>query len=511
MLLRFANCELDIPNRRFRVAGAERKLEPQVFELLAVLAREPGRLMSREELVRSVWKGRIVSDSAIDARVAAARRAVGDDGRRQTIIETVPRLGVRFVAKVKVADSIKVPQAAGADSRYPRSIAVLPFEDLSEDGSQAYFADGVADDIITELCRYPDLTVIARHSSFAFRDCRDARAVGEALAVRFVLEGGVRRSGRRLRITVGLVDTRTGVRPWGESYTRDTVDVFSLQAEVARLVAGAVGANLHDVETARTIVADPETLDAHELALLAYARWSMLGREDIAAARDLALQAIELDPGYGRAYSTLAWTYVQDRFSGFAENPERWLEHAFDAASKAVALDRTDPFACVTLGMALLHMHQHARAVAELDRGITLSPSFSEVHAQKANVLGFMGRTEEAVASAETALRLNPRAPGYFHLMRGRGLLVGQRYADALAPLETAVSLMPKMPQIRVALAVAYSRLDRAKDARREIAAIRQAAPRFTCDYLRCTLPYRDSAILEDQIATLLKAGLPSN
>ncbi|MFD1196291.1 winged helix-turn-helix domain-containing tetratricopeptide repeat protein [Seohaeicola saemankumensis] len=513
MRMRFAGCEIDLDRHLFLSGGEVVRLEPQVYDLVVLLARNPGRLVTREEVIETVWDGRVVSDSTIDARVAAARRALGDDGRQQSVIATVPRRGLRFLAEVEVADrEAGETAAAGREPLVPdgRSIAVLPFDDLSDPSGQSLFADGVVDDIITELCRYPDLRVIARHSSFAFRDQQiDARRAGEALDVRFVLEGGIQRAADRLRITVRLIDAASGAQSWAERYDRDIADVFALQTEIAQLVAGTVGASLHDIEQSRLVSADPATLGAYELTQRAWAKILSTDRGALAEARELAHQAISLDPAYGRPWAMVAWTYVQDRFNGYAEDLDLWAERAFEASSKAVALDGQDPYASVAFAMALLHLRQHERALAELDRSIRLCPSYAELHAQRGNVLGFMARTVEAVESADEALRLNPRGPGHHHLMRGRALLVTEDNDEARRSLETAAALRPQMPQIHFSLAVAYARLGRPEDARREVAEILERSPDITRRYQEQMLPYLRPRDLAAQLDILTGLGLP--
>ncbi len=514
MRYRFAGFELDTERLEFQAEGEIRALEPQVFDVLRYLVENADRVVSRDELIAAVWQGRIMSDATISVRINAVRKALGDSGARQDLVKTIPRRGFRLAVAVEsLAASVdRLPPAAAAvapPSDRP-SIAVLAFDDLGSASDQGYFADGITDDIITELCRYPDLLVIGRHSSFVYRGQNtDAKTVGRELGVRYVLEGGVRRSGDRLRVTTRLIDAATDHQVWAERYDRELADVFDIQAEIARLVVGAVGANLHEATAARTAQADPSSLSAYELALRAYARFSRNSRSDLEASRDFARQAIALDPAYARAYSTLAWTHIQDRFSGFTDDPARSLDLAFDAATKAVALDRTDPFACISFSMVLLHMHQHDRALAELDRAIALSPSYSEAYAQKANVLGFMSRTDEAIAAVETAIRLNPHSPGWYHLMRGRAYLAVGRLSDALAPLEAAVALSPAMPQGHAALAIAYTGAGQLENARSEVKAIQDMSPGFTCAYLRKTLPYKDRAVLDEQLLVLAAAGLP--
>ena len=232
-ILAVGDAQLDLAAGELRRNGVVVEVEPQVFALIAHLAARPGALVSRDELIVAVWGGRIVSDSAIATRINAARAALGDDGKAQRVIQTLPRRGFRFVGENNPAPELSLPDKP--------SIAVLPFNNMSGDPEQEFFSDGITDDIITELARYDELFVIARHSSFAYKGRTiDLREIARELGVQYVLEGGVRRSGGRVRVTAQLIDTTNGNHVWAERYDRELEDIFAVQDEITALIVNTL-------------------------------------------------------------------------------------------------------------------------------------------------------------------------------------------------------------------------------------------------------------------------------
>jgi len=247
MIYRFADCGLDTERRELQRAGQVVPLEPQVFDLLVLFAERPDKVVSRDDLIKSVWGGRFVADTTIDSRIAAARRAIGDNGLLQALIRTVPRRGFRFVGTVSVEPPAGRPPARALPDL--PSIAVLPFTNFGNDPRQEYFSDGITEDVITELSRYPELLVVARFSSFRYKgQSLDIRQVGRELGARYVLEGSVRREAGRIRISAQLIDAQTGTHRWGERYDRPNREVFAVQEAVAREVAAVLSVQVNRAE-----------------------------------------------------------------------------------------------------------------------------------------------------------------------------------------------------------------------------------------------------------------------
>jgi TolB-like protein len=248
MIYLFGDCTLDIGRRELRRGGAIIDMEPQVFDLLEFLIRQRDRVVSRDDVLEAVWQGRIVSESTLSSRINAARTAIGDDGVNQRLIRTLPRKGLRFVAEVQEEQGVPRAEPASqvaSEGLAPArkvdaavtdgpSIAVLPFTNMSGDPESDYFADGMAEEIITALARCGGILVIARNSSFIYKGkAVDVRQVGRELGVGYVLEGSVRRSEDRLRITTQLIETSAGTHLWADRFDGSFSDVFGLQDRIA--------------------------------------------------------------------------------------------------------------------------------------------------------------------------------------------------------------------------------------------------------------------------------------
>ena len=270
MRFRFENNVLDGNLRELTCGGAAVPLQPQVFDLLLYLVAQRARVVSKDDLISQIWSDRIISDSALNSRINAARRAISDDGATQRLIKTIPRKGFRFVGEVReeMAASI-VP--AEARTALPRAadrpaVAVLAFENMSGDPAQDYFGDGISEDILTALSKQRWFMVIARNSSFTYKGrAVHIRQIADELGVRYVVEGSVRKAGNRLRITAQLNDATTGSHLWAERYDRELVDVFAVQDEITNAIAAAIEPQIHAAESFRAHSKPPASLDAWDL------------------------------------------------------------------------------------------------------------------------------------------------------------------------------------------------------------------------------------------------------
>ena len=256
MRYRFGDCELDPRRRELYRGGAVAAVEPQVFDLLLYLIQHRERVISKDELISTVWQGRMVSESALFNRINAVRSAIGDTGQQQRLIKTLPRKGIRFSGEVREEDVPGPALAKGSGLALPDrpSLAVLPFTNLSGDPDQEYFADGISEDLITGLARIRWLFVSARNSAFVYKHrAVDVKQVSRELGVRYVLEGSVRRSGNRLRVSAQLVDATTGGHHWAERYDRKLGDIFSVQDAITSSVAAAIEPHLLAAEGIRAL------------------------------------------------------------------------------------------------------------------------------------------------------------------------------------------------------------------------------------------------------------------
>ena len=314
------------------------------------------------------------------------------------------------------------------------SIAVLPFQNMSGDPEQEYFADGITEDITTALSRLRWFFVIARNSSFTYkRKIIDVRLVAEELGVRYVLEGSVRKSGDRLRITAQLIDAATGSHIWAQRYDRQVADIFALQDEITSNVVATIEPQLYAAEDIRAKHKRPESLNAWDCVARALSLTIKVTKHDNAAAQDLLKKAIAIDPSYAQAYSLLAFSLSLAN-SWSWQPSESVLEPAWDFAQKAVRLDVDDPWAHLALG----HLHRQRReledAVAEFQNAVALNPNFAFAHTHLGLALCFLGRSEEALAELDTAERLSPRdfQAGLNNTARAIACFIDGRYRDGV-------------------------------------------------------------------------------
>ena len=285
--------------------------------------------------------------------------------------------------------------------RHP-AVAVLPFENMSGDPEQEYFADGLTEDIITALSVWRSFPVIARNSTFAYKgQSPDIRQVGEDLDARYVIEGSVRRTGKRRRISAQLINSETGHHVWADRYDRDIEDFFDLQDEITQQIAAVIAPELDRAEQLRSVEKRPENLDAWECYQRGMAFWLTSKTDDVAEARGLFERAMEIDPRFARAYVGYVATYYTDMRLGFA-NRDR--EQALRAAKRAVELNGNDALTHWALGLIYyVDPNPHA-AIPEFADAIELNPSFAEAHSLLGMSLSGAGRAEEAVPCIEQAI-----------------------------------------------------------------------------------------------------------
>lgn len=510
MIYRFGDHVMDTQNFELLRAGRPVQLEPQVFSLLVHLIANSGRVVTKDELVEAVWHERIVSDATINSRINAARRAVGDDGKTQGVIKTVPRRGFRFVADVVADDA---PAAAASADPLPLpdkpSIAVLPFTNLSGDVEQEYFAEGIADDIITELSRMPWFFVIARNSSFTYKAV-DVKRVGRELGVAYVLEGSVRKSGNRLRVNAQLVDAATGNYVWADRYDREITDIFDIQDEITQAIIGAVAPEFLSAEFRRTRQKRPTELTAWECVMRGRAIIWKLAREDMSLARQLFEQALSLSPDRGLGASDLALVHFLDAFYGWGESPEGSLKTMVETAERAVALDDHDPLALTILAWAYNFAREWDEALATIDRAVSLSPNFAPAIGVRGTILACADQPHEGIAAINDAVRRSPRdgfLPFWFMGLFWAHHTLGD-YEQALAAAQRAVRAAPRNPTFRRQVAMAQHMLGRAAESRESLDQYLALVPEATIEVVR-NIPSRNQAALDRYVDALKQAGLP--
>jgi len=388
------------------------------------------------------------------------------------------------------------------------SIAVLPFENLSGDPEQEYFSDGITEDIITDLSKISGLFVIARHSVFTYKGkVIKIAEVGRELGVRHVLEGSVRKSNGRVRITAQLVDATTEGHLWAERYDRDLKDIFALQDEVTQKIVAALAVKLTEDEQERLVTKYTDNMEAYDFYLQGAEYQNRYTKESNVLARQMFERAIVLDPGFAVAYGALGFTHFHDWTFGWSRDPQS-LEHAFELAQRTLDLDDSLPWGHHLLGKVYLWKKQHEKAIAELKKAIDLSPNSADHLVGLGYILNFAGRPEEAVGLVKKAMRLNPMYPASYLWELGHAYFLTGRYEEAIETLNRVLDRNSDFWPAHVFLAASYSEIGREEEARAEAAEIEGLSPWTSLEAVRQRLPYKNKAILERLFDSLRKAGL---
>ena len=407
------------------------------------------------------------------------------------------------------------PEARPQDKAMPKlpdkpSIAVLPFDNMSGDPEQDYFADGIVEDIITELSRQPNLFVIARNSSFAYKgQSPDIRQVARELGVRYVLEGSVRKAGNRIRLNAQLIEAETGHHVWAERYDRTLEDVFEVQDELTSTIQNTLLQKVLDSGINSALRRAPKDMNAYDHMLRAYGLLLRFNRANNEESIREAQAALDLDPGYARAHMVLAWAHLYSVWSAWTDDIEQAIERGYEAAKKAVAADRNDFFGHAALGFAELCMHRNDHALSALDRAGALNPNSADVHAVRGTVLNFLGRPEEGLREVELAIRHNPHHPDWYLMGAGRAYYMLGRYEDAIPTLERLTTALPELTTGRLLLAAVYAAADRQAEAEAEVSSVLKDNPTLTLAYTRATVPFQKQEDLDSYCDLLRQAGLP--
>ena len=426
--------------------GASVHLEPKVMEVLVCLASRPGEAVGKDELLKTVWPETFVTDDVLTHSISELRRVFKDDARAPRIIQTIPKRGYRLVAAVE-------NRTSSPASVTRESIAVLPFINMSPDPENEFFTDGITEEIINAVAQIEQIHVVARSSAFSFKGKHvDLRIVGEQLNVRTILEGSVRRSGMRLRITAQLVNVADGYHLWSERYDREMKDVFEIQDEIARSIADRLAITLKGDRREPLVKAKTNNLEAYELYLkgrtLLYRRGGV-----IPYAAQCFRRAVDLDSEYALAWAGLADSYTTLGYYGLAA-PNACMPKATEAARRAVILDSSLAETHNALAMScLMGRWNKAEAEREFLRALELNPKY--VQARDWYALFYLqfseGRLAEGVAQAKLALESDPRS-SYTHAIYALTCAIAGRHAEAIRISRRAVELDPESYLARMIL-----------------------------------------------------------
>ena len=385
MIYQFDEFVIDTQNYQLSNNGTAVDVEPKVFDLLSYLVVNRSKLVTRDELFDNIWKGQVVSDTSLSNQIKAARKAIGDNGQKQLFIKTVHGRGYQFIAPTEEAEGGKKKESESRittlESNVRPAIAVIPFTNMSGDPEQEYFSDGISEDIITELARYPNLFVIAPHTSFSFKESSpDIHKIGQDLGVQFVVNGSVRRVEKRVRITAQIQEAKTGKLMWGERYDRDLDDLFAVQDEVTRSIVAALAIRIESETLERAKRKHPGNMGAYDFWLRGK---DVLERantvEGVENAQVLFRKGLALDSGYARLHAGLAEAAYSHAF--FRAGPDFLDSVAVAArhAETAIRLDDTDTQPHRVAGWVYMFLREFERAQRHFDAAIAINANDADV------------------------------------------------------------------------------------------------------------------------------------
>jgi adenylate cyclase len=390
------------------------------------------------------------------------------------------------------------------------SIAVLPFNNMSGDPEQEFFADGLAEDLITALSRIHWLFVSARNSSFTFKGAGvSVGEVARVLGVRYVVEGSVRKAGNRIRITAQLIDAETGNHVWAARFDREISDIFAIQDEISEAFAAAIEPEIGQVERERARRKAPDSLDCWEHYQRGLWHLYKFTATDNAEAKCLLRHAIDLDPEFGPAHTGLGYAYFLDTIMGFGGGSDRNIQDSYRAIRQAIALDDRDALAHYTLGRLYMLLGDPEQSRAQSQRAVELNPSLAVAHFGLGHAMMLVGEAEQGIAEFDAAIRLSPRDPVLwaFEYAKATALILLGRYDEAVEWARRATRHPTAGVWAYIALASALGHVGERDHAQTALAELLEIKPDFTLTFIKSYLPFNRETDFERYVAGLIKAG----
>lgn len=490
--------------------GEKIHLENRLMQTLVFLAQHPGQVLARKHFFDIVWQGLVVNEEALSRAISMLRTLLGDDAHSPKFIQTIPGNGYRLISDVVIAQGgkQKVPPANDVQNN---SIAVLPFVNLSADQGNAYFSDGISEEILNVLSQVQRFKVVGRTSSFAFKDTnKDIREIGNALGVTHVLEGSVRRAGSRVRITAQLIKTDDGYHLWSQSFDRELNDVFAIQDEIALAVTKALKVTLLGVRSGQEIIGGTNNTMAfqHYLRGVHY-RYRGALKDTVWRAAEAFQKAIELDPEYARAYVNLAYVCNDLVWNGYITQ-EEGLMRVHKAATKAIELSPDLAIAHIALSLPLqIDFRDRLKVERLVNKALALNPGNVNVQIEYARINCNKAQHETSIAAARKALILDPLSVYANHFL-GHVLFFARHFEQAIPAFRQALELDPNYPKPHFFVALSYYHQG-------EYEAALEEALLEPLDWMRWTasaiILYRLGRVseAEDNFASLAEIGIEEN
>lgn len=519
----FDRYRLDPDLRELRCDGEAVHLEPQVFDLITYLVSNRARVVSKDDLLESLWQGRFISESTFRGRINAARRALGDNGKHQRFIRTLPRRGFRFVGEV-AEETVEIADTSGAEndnadpmavnSEGRPTVAVLPFGNLSGDPQWEHYADGITEDITIALARHRSLFVVARNSAFAFKNTAgDVRRIGRELGVRYIVEGSLHSLGHQVRIGGHLVEAETGRLIWADRYDCELESIFEIQDIITAKIVSSIEPQVSAAERLRAGSRVPRSFRAWDLFHLGLSHLYKSGPRDNREAQRLLRLAIEQDGGLAQAYAHLAYAIVLSILYFDVEPDKALLREAQALAGHGVELDDQDALIRFFYGRVLLARRDYRNALHEMRLSIEMNPALAIGYCGVGDSLAHEGRFEEAFSHWQRAIDLSPHDPQrwtFFAYGAQAHLFAGQ-FELALEWAQRAIHV-PNCHYWPFSHRVsAMGHLQRDDEIRTAVEELMERRPGFTRDLARKRLFYvKNRDYLGRYLDGLRKAGIPS-
>jgi TolB-like protein len=513
----FEDFSFDTARRELRRGTDVIAVAPKVFDLLDYLIGNRERVVSKDDLIRAIWQGRVISDVAMTTRLSAARKAIGDSGDEQRLIRTFPRRGIRFIGTVRETSgplSAVASDTAGPAVPYKPSLVVLPFINLSADPDQDYFTDGVTESLTTDLSRMMGIFVIGRNTAFAYKGKHvDLKQIGRELGVRYVLEGSVQRGRGRMRINVQLINAQTGTQLWAERFDKPIADLFDMQDEIGARLANQLGTELVTAEARRAARAPhPDSIDLYFQGMASVNRGS--DPANLSQARQFFEQALRLDEGNVEAMVGMAFVDTMRATSMLTERTARLLPVE---ASLVKILTHTPDHAmghCL-IGVVQIFTKRAAQGIAECERALALDRNLATAYAWIGLGKCNLGRAEETESHIKEAFRLSPRDNRAFSWMNTAGVAQSYLAADEVAVhwFKRSIEINRNVsPFVHFYLAAALAHLERTEEARASVQAGLAIDPDFTIARFHASSPTDNPTCLAQRVRIadgMRKAGLP--
>lgn len=495
------------------------KLEPKAMAVLDYLACRPGTVVSRRELEETVWEGTIVGYDALSNAIIKLRKALGDKARKPHIIETIAKTGYRLIAEVNFSRENSLTQSVVSGEPSPTtkpSIAVLPFDNMSGDPEQEYFSDGITEDIITELSRFHDLFVIARHSSFAFKNkSMDIADIGNQLGIQYIVEGSVRKSGARVRISAQLIEVATGKHIWADRYDRDLEDIFTVQDEVVRIITSTMEGRVGHARQGRATNKLASNMDAYDWFAQGRELFHNTTSEENVLACEMFEKVISLEPDFAPAHAFLAEAYIRDWFSYWNEPLETVYDRAWTSAKQSLLLDETDSRCQTAMSVAYLFSGDHEQALFRLNKALALNPGDTHALTYISRYEMFLGNWERSIELIEEARRYDPF--GIYDWSLVTAYFVAHDYDKAIHLMRT---LQNPAPTMLIGMAAVYAQAGDIQNASKlatdyidvtkaKLASVNTPFPDVWLNFISIRWPFRHKEDREHFLDGLRKSGIP--